>query len=79
MWHYPKPFQKNYRKIYPESKLYIPGYISQYNLISDKDYAFFLSIARIKLAIVLSVASIGRSSLGHEKKCIFTFFINGEK
>ena len=47
---------------------------------------FFLSIARIKLALVrpdkyndlvLSVASIGRPSLGNEKICLFNF-INGE-
>ena len=73
MWHYPRPFQKNYRKSYPESKLYIPGFISQYNLISDKEgMPFFLSIARIKLALVrpdeyndlvLPVTSMGRPFL----------------
>ena len=48
---------------------------------------FFLSIARIKLALVrpdeyndlvLSVASIGRPSLENEKICLFTFLSIGK-
>ena len=74
-------------KIHQTLKVYIPSYISQYNLISDKGYAFFLSIARIKLAIiipdeyndlVLTVASIGRPSLGNDKICLFTFLSMGK-
>ena len=76
----PDPFEKTTGRFIRN-----PGYISQYNLISDKVMPFFLSIARIKLALVkpdeyndlvLSMASIGGPSLGNEK--IFTFLSMGK-